>query len=42
MSSMGIFNSKVMPLYQDIENINKEIHVFEQTLSLLLTKLSKI
>ncbi len=42
MPSMGIFNSKVMPLYQDIENINKEIHVFEQPLSLLLTKLSKI
>lgn len=42
MTSMRIFNSKVMPLYQNIENINKEIHLLEQTLSLLLTKLSKI
>lgn len=41
MPSMRIFNSKVMPLYQNIENINKEIHLLEQTLSLLLTKLSK-
>lgn len=42
MTSMRIFNSKVMPLYQNIETINKEIHLLEQTLSLLLTKLSKI
>lgn len=42
LTSMRIFNSKVMPLYQNIETINKEIHLLEQTLSLLLTKLSKI
>lgn len=38
--SMEIFNSKVMPLYQDIENINKEIYLLKQTCALLLTKLS--
>lgn len=37
---MRNFNSKAMPLYQERENINKEIHILELILSLLLTKLS--
>lgn len=41
MTCMMRFNSKAMPLYQDIEKINNEIHLLNQILSLLLTKLSK-
>ncbi|MDE6338787.1 MAG: restriction endonuclease subunit S [Muribaculaceae bacterium] len=42
LNSMVKFNSKTLHIYRDIENINTEIQILEQILSLFLLKLSKL